>query len=99
VFEPPGHLLVYDGVSPCVRAVLVLLGEGSWPRVSPHGSEKFRVERFMVACWRMSLNTSLPSRIVPDPYRIGNGCTRSTTFPSTSTSPFFDICRRKILRA
>ena len=79
--EPPGRLLVYAGVSPCAAVV----------RLSSGDSHKFLVERFTVACWRMSLNTSLPSRIVPDPYRIGNGCTRSTTFPSTSTSPFFNI--------
>ena len=58
MFEPPGQLLVYDGVSPSVRAVLVSLGEGSRPRVSPRGSEKFPVERFTVACWRISLNNS-----------------------------------------
>src|SRR5260370_14164990 len=86
--RPPGRHLVHYGVSLCARAVLVPLGEGSWLRVSPHGSDKFPAERFTVVCWRMSLNTNLPSRIVPDPYRIGNGCTRSTTFPSTSTSPF-----------
>jgi hypothetical protein len=82
VFEPPGQLLVYDVVSPCAKVV----------RLSSGDSHKLLTERFFtVACWRMSLNTSLPSRIVPDPYRIGNGCTRSTTFPSTSTSTFFNI--------
>ncbi len=81
MIEPPGQPLVYDGVSPCAEVV----------RLSSGDSHEFLVERFKVACWRMSLNTSLPSRIVPDPYRIGNGCTRSTTFPSTSTSPFFNI--------
>jgi hypothetical protein len=66
VFEPPGQLLVYDGVSPCAEVVRLPSGD----------SHKLLTERFFtVACWRMSLNTSLPSRIVPDPYRIGNGCT------------------------
>src|SRR5216684_5144450 len=89
--RPPGQHLVHDGVSPCARAVLGPLSEESSPQVPSHGLLKVVVERFTVVCWRISLNTSLPSRIVPDPYRIGNGCTRSTTFPSTSTSPFFDI--------
>src|SRR5580692_6340220 len=89
---PPGQDLVHDGVSPCARAVLASLDEGFSPRVLSDGLLKVVVARFTtVVRWRMSLNTSLPSRIVPDPYRIGNGCTRSTAFPSTSTSPFFDI--------
>jgi len=82
VIEPPGRLLVYDGVSP--GAELVRLSSGDSHKLLP---ECF----FMVVCWRMSLNTSLPSRIVPDPYCIGNGCTRSTTFQFTSTSPCFNI--------
>jgi len=54
-------------------------------RLSSGDSHKFwlSVSRWR---WRTSLNTSLPSRIVPDPYRIG-WLHAIDTFPSTALLP------------